>query len=181
MKSNPFIWFAPLIVAVLCTTPGALVAAPATGPLMIHPDNPRYFADGTKSPDGSLKAVYLTGAHTWNNLVDMGKSDPPEQFDYGGYLGLDALLVAGEPRTTVPDERAFIATHQLIEVGFRLMIADLATVAATLAALTPDLAVEPLPGDAGPSPFWRPALTASARLRHTAREVLPAAHATGGG
>ena len=37
-------------------------------------------------PDGSLKAVYLTGAHTWNNLVDMGRSDPPEAFDFETYL-----------------------------------------------------------------------------------------------
>ncbi len=94
--------------------------------------------------------------------------------DYGSYLGLDTLLAAGEPRTSVPDERAFIATHQLIEVAFRLMIADLATLAGTLASLTPGLATEPLPGADGPSPFWRPALTAAARLRHTAREILPA-------
>jgi hypothetical protein len=30
--------------------------------------------------------VYLTGAHTWNNLVDMGRSDPPEKFDFPAYL-----------------------------------------------------------------------------------------------
>jgi hypothetical protein len=57
-------------------------ADPAKGPLRIHPANPRYFTDGTKGPDGSLRAVYLTGAHTWNNLVDMGRSDPPEPFDF---------------------------------------------------------------------------------------------------
>lgn len=33
-----------------------------------------------------MKAVYLTGAHTWNNLIDMGRSDPPEKFDFGAYL-----------------------------------------------------------------------------------------------
>ena len=43
----------------------------AAGPLRVHPDNPRYFTDG------SGRAVYLTGAHTWNNLVDTGPSDPP--------------------------------------------------------------------------------------------------------
>jgi hypothetical protein len=64
----------------------SLPGAPATGPLRIHPENPRYFTDGTKIRDGSLKAVYLTGAHTWNNLVDMGRSDPPEAFDFGAYL-----------------------------------------------------------------------------------------------
>src|SRR5690606_25495529 len=31
-----------------------------------------------------------------------------------------------------------------------------------------------LPGDDGPDPFWRPAMTAAARLRHSARQVLPA-------
>ena len=55
-------------------------AAPAMGPLTIHPDNPRYFADGTG------EAVYLTGAHTWSNLKDMGKTDPPPPFDFDGYL-----------------------------------------------------------------------------------------------
>ena len=35
------------------------------GPLRVHRENPRYFADGTG------KAVYLTGAHTWNLLPDM--------------------------------------------------------------------------------------------------------------
>ncbi len=62
-------------------------AASAAGPLRIHPENPRYFTAGVKSPDGSLRAVYLTGAHTWNNLVDMGRSDPPEKFDWDAYLG----------------------------------------------------------------------------------------------
>lgn len=51
------------------------------GPLRVHPDNPRYFTDG------SGEAVYLTGAHTWNSLVDMGRGEPPERFDYEGYLG----------------------------------------------------------------------------------------------
>ena len=49
-------------------------------PLAVHPLNPHYFADG------SGKAVLLTGSHTWNSLVDMGRSDPPEAFDFGGYL-----------------------------------------------------------------------------------------------
>jgi hypothetical protein len=58
----------------------------AKGPLRVHPTNPRYFTDGTKTADGSFKAVLLTGAHTWNNLVDMGKDDPPTQFDFDAYL-----------------------------------------------------------------------------------------------
>jgi Family of unknown function (DUF6298)/Putative collagen-binding domain of a collagenase len=58
----------------------------AAGPLRAHPASPRYFTDGTKSPDGTLKAVYLTGSHTWNNLVDIGRNDPPEAFDFEAYL-----------------------------------------------------------------------------------------------
>jgi hypothetical protein len=77
-----------LIVLALTSEPSfaASEGSIAKGPLRIHPDNPRYFTDGTTMADGLLKAVYLTGAHTWNNLVDMGRSDPPGKFDYQGYL-----------------------------------------------------------------------------------------------
>lgn len=44
------------------------------------PENPRYFADA----DGHT--VYLTGSHTWNNLVDMGPTDPPPAFDFDAYI-----------------------------------------------------------------------------------------------
>lgn len=53
---------------------------PITGPLRQHPTNPRYFADG------SGKAIYLTGAHTWSNLKDLGATDPPPAFDFDAYL-----------------------------------------------------------------------------------------------
>lgn len=55
-------------------------------PLRVHPDNPRYFADGTTTPEGGLKAVYLTGSHTWANLIDRGPDDPPPVFDFDAYL-----------------------------------------------------------------------------------------------
>ncbi len=60
----------------------------ATGLLRVHPENPRYFTDGTKMPDGSLRAIYLTGSHHWNNLQDSAKLGKPltEKFDYDGYL-----------------------------------------------------------------------------------------------
>ena len=53
---------------------------PARGPLRVHPTNPRYFTD-----DGQ-RAIYLTGAHTWDNLQDMGEADPPAAFDFNAYL-----------------------------------------------------------------------------------------------
>ena len=53
---------------------------PAGGPLRVHPDNRRYFTDG------SGRAVYLTGSHTWANLVDMGPRNPPPRFDFNAYL-----------------------------------------------------------------------------------------------
>ncbi len=57
-------------------------AAPASanGPLRTHPENRRYFADATG------RAVYLTGSHTWPNVVDHGPSDPPPKFDFNTYL-----------------------------------------------------------------------------------------------
>ncbi len=57
------------------------VSTGAAGPLRVHPDNPRYFTDG------SGKAVYLTGSHTWKNFAtDGGTTDPPVPFDYDKYL-----------------------------------------------------------------------------------------------
>jgi len=55
-------------------------AGSATGPLHVSKDNPRYFADA------GGRIVYLTGAHTWPNLKDMGHTDPPTPFDWSGYL-----------------------------------------------------------------------------------------------
>lgn len=52
----------------------------ATGPLHVCKDNPRYFTDA------SGKAIYLTGSHTWSNLVDISPSDPPNPFDFITYL-----------------------------------------------------------------------------------------------
>src|SRR5712691_2211255 len=58
---------------------------PATGPLRVLESNPRYFMDG------SGKAIYLAGSHQWHNFQDNGHrlpqgKDPPEAFDYDGYL-----------------------------------------------------------------------------------------------
>ncbi len=61
---------------------------PAARPLKVHPANPRYFTDG------SGKAVYLTGSHTWYSLQDSGpKGKPATPFDYPRYL--DLLVARG--------------------------------------------------------------------------------------
>ncbi len=62
------------------STERGMSRGPATGPLRVHPANGRYFTDG------SGKAIYLTGSHTWPNLVDIGKGDPPPRFDFDAYL-----------------------------------------------------------------------------------------------
>ncbi|MBZ5593747.1 MAG: DUF6298 domain-containing protein [Acidobacteriia bacterium] len=59
----------------------AQTVRPATGPLRVHPQNPRYFADASGRP------VFLTGAHTWANLQDTGVAPVPT-FDWQGYLGM---------------------------------------------------------------------------------------------
>ena len=52
-------------------------SSPIAGPLRVSISNPRYFSDANG------RIVYLTGSHTWDNLVD--RRGKPE-FDYTGYL-----------------------------------------------------------------------------------------------
>lgn len=72
----------PAVCLALLLAVGAAFAAPATGPLRVLPSNPRFFTDG------SGKAVYLVGSHSWNNLVDIiQQTDPPNPtFDFDRYL-----------------------------------------------------------------------------------------------
>jgi len=60
-----------LVAAANAAEAPAVALAPAAGPLKVHPQNPRYFTDG------SGKAVLLAGSHTWPTIVDMGETDPP--------------------------------------------------------------------------------------------------------
>ena len=53
----------------------------AAGPLKVLASNPRYFTDG------SGKATYLAGSHTWSNgMEDRGTINPPLPFDNNSYL-----------------------------------------------------------------------------------------------
>lgn len=98
---------------------------------------------------------------------------------YADYLCLERLLSSQIPATTVPDERIFIVTHQLIELVFKMMLFDFAVIAETFHDLL-DLAEEK--GDLNfrrkafatrPAGFWGAALTASGRLKWLSSSVLP--------
>jgi hypothetical protein len=54
---------------------------PATGPLKVDSRNPRYFTDG------SGRAIFLTGSHTWANFQESGTA-PVRTFDWEGYLSM---------------------------------------------------------------------------------------------
>ena len=69
------------------TPPGtpATTAKPITTPLNALGTNPNYFTDG------SGKAIYLTGSHTWNNLQDWGTNGSIQPLDFTAYV---KMLVA---------------------------------------------------------------------------------------
>ncbi len=101
---------------------------------------------------------------------------------YHQYLGLAGLLNCQVPSSRAPDERVFIITHQLFELVFKQMIFDLRVIAETFRALLARgdedfsrLLDLPAGGDpaAEAAAFWRPALTAAARVKHGAGNVLP--------
>lgn len=89
LSFSVFTILAALWMTVLVTAAGQKTGQPltpvrakvATGPLRVSLSNPRYFTDG------SGKAIYLTGSHTWANLMDRGQSNPPAMaFDYSAYM-----------------------------------------------------------------------------------------------
>lgn len=54
---------------------------PFHGPLRANPANPRYFTDETG------EAIYLTGSHTWANLLELKREGDPD-FDNAGFLDM---------------------------------------------------------------------------------------------
>ena len=85
-----------LAVVVACLMPAALLDARAyavsashktMGPLAVCPENPRYFQNTSTG-----ETVFLTGSHTWANLVDIGPSDPPPTFDFDASVDWMARL-----------------------------------------------------------------------------------------
>ncbi len=68
-------WFGAVATATIDVRP-----PPPGGTLRPLASNPRFFADG------SGRAVWLTGSHTWDNFQDWGGQTPA--FDYDAYLDL---------------------------------------------------------------------------------------------
>jgi len=50
------------------------------GPLQVDRRNPRYFADR----DG--RVILLAGSHTWATIQEAGPADPPDLFDWNGWI-----------------------------------------------------------------------------------------------
>jgi tryptophan 2,3-dioxygenase len=100
---------------------------------------------------------------------------------YGAYIGLDQLLQCQRPVSKVPDERIFIITHQLFELVFKQMLFDFAVIAQTFAELdklgvrecrTWSEVEHTSDEETRENAFWRPALTASARIKYSSEVVL---------
>ncbi|MBI2876452.1 MAG: hypothetical protein HYY20_06185 [Candidatus Tectomicrobia bacterium] len=109
--------------------------------------------------------------------VNPALPDGRHVLDYHTYIGLDQLLACQVPSSMVPDERAFLVTHQLFELVFKLMIFDLTVVAETfvqLLAMPEAIEFRVLCTAAEESGFWQPALTASGRIQYSSRALLPA-------
>jgi hypothetical protein len=58
----------------------APASKPITAPLRALLTNPHYFTDG------SGKAIYLTGSHTWNNFQDWGTNGAVRPLDFTAYV-----------------------------------------------------------------------------------------------
>jgi len=65
------------VILVSCSQPPPEISK---GTLRISKTNPRYFTDQSGT------VVYLTGSHTWNNLVEMNSDQSSEEFDFEGYI-----------------------------------------------------------------------------------------------
>jgi hypothetical protein len=57
-------------------------SGPITAPLKSLSTNPNYFTDGTG------KAVYLTGSHSWNTLQDWGSNDSIQPIDFTAFVDM---------------------------------------------------------------------------------------------
>jgi len=128
------------------------------------------------SIDPSQRGNKIKGGVGGLKEVNPLTSDGRLLLDYSTYLGLDKLLTCQTPSSETPDERVFIITHQLFELVFKMMIFDFAVIADTLKHLMANndgqflnLCTVPT----GKEDFWQPALTASSRIKHSSKTLLP--------
>jgi len=127
------------------------------------------------SIDPEKRGEKITTADGVAREVNPPTTDGRHLLDYRTYIGLDRLLACQTPSSLTPDERPFIISHQLLELTFKLMIFDLAVLATTFSRLLEeDEASFYSLCTGGEERFWLPALTASGRLVHSTRTVLPA-------
>lgn len=124
----------------------------------------------TFSVDPSVRADETRSRFTGAMDVNPPTAQGLRHLDYHGYLGLDRLLACQRPSSRIPDERAFIVTHQLMEIIFKQIIFDMAVAAETLERLESGRTEE----ESLDEDVWRPALTATARISFACRELLPA-------
>jgi tryptophan 2,3-dioxygenase len=142
---------------------------------MSYLNDPNWWAFSIDSDLRGGASAKLTGDLEINPVLP---EDELQLLDYHAYIGLNKLLDCQVPSSMVPDERIFIVTHQMFELAFKMMIFDCAVIARTFQVLlTKDddvLATLCLSSSSSDSAenFWRPALTASGRLKFFSGKVL---------
>jgi hypothetical protein len=102
----------PLMLGAQVQRPGATVA---NDPLRVHPENQRYFTDGKRGPDGSLRAVYLSGSHTWNNLQHNGVYPPVDYEEYLDFLEKHAYFDLLHSRVKAAQKRGIYVSVMLFQ------------------------------------------------------------------
>lgn len=134
-------------------------------------DDPSWW---TFSVDEEVRADPARSRFSGDKDINPALPDGRRMLDYHKYLGLDSLLASQRPSSSVPDERVFIITHQLHELTFKMVAFDFAVIARTLENLLSVVDAESIVRRASENePFWRPALTAAARVSFSCRELLP--------
>src|SRR6185437_12465723 len=98
------------------------ITAPRTGSGSACPRSPP--ASPTSGPRLPLPATWL-------------RTTMSEPVTYSGYLRLDQLLSAQQPRSAEHDEMLFIVIHQIYELWFKQLLHELGKAQAELEAAAP--------------------------------------------
>ncbi len=78
---NHKLTFVLMVLSIVCVVVVDGRSAATAAPLVVSPDNPRYFMDPSTG-----RAVYMTGSHTWQNFQDLNHDPNGNLFDYTAYL-----------------------------------------------------------------------------------------------